>query len=72
MNHLTFKRKEESVLDKFIQEDPQIKPPKPENLSIENKARQSAQDLNDLVSETLAAVASPALEVNVVLLVTTA
>lgn len=56
VNHLTFKRKEESVLDKFIQEDPQIKPPKPENLGIENKARQSAQDLNDLVSETLAEV----------------
>jgi len=56
VNHLTFKRKEESVLDKFIQEDPQIKPPKPENLSIENKARQSAQDLNDLVSETLAEI----------------
>lgn len=56
VNHLTFKRKEESVLDKFIQEDPQIKPPKPENLSIENKARQSAQDMNDLVSETLAEI----------------
>lgn len=56
VNHLTFKRKEEFVLDKFIQEDPQIKPPKPENLSIENKARQSAQDLNDLVSETLAEI----------------
>ena len=46
----------EGGLDKFIQEDPQIKPPKPENLSIENKARQSAQDLNDLVSETLAEI----------------
>ena len=56
VNHLTFKRKEEFILDKFIQEDPQIKPPKPENLSIENKARQSAQDLNDLVSETLAEI----------------
>lgn len=55
-NQLTFKRKEESILDKFIQDDPQIKPPKPESLSIENKARHSAQDLDDLVSETLAEI----------------
>lgn len=53
---ITFKRKEEAILDKFIQEDPQIKPPQPGNLTTENKARQSAQDLNDLVSETLARI----------------
>lgn len=53
---ITFKRKEEAILDKFIQEDPQIKPPQSGNLTTENKARQSAQDLNDLVSETLARI----------------
>ncbi|MFN8407239.1 MAG: hypothetical protein U0X71_07145 [Sphingobacteriaceae bacterium] len=56
VNKLTFKRTEEAILDKFIQDDPQIKPPQSGNLSAENKARQSAQDLNDLVSETLAGI----------------
>lgn len=50
------KRKEGEIIEKFIKEEPQIKPPKPENLNMENKARKSAEDPNDLVSETLALI----------------
>lgn len=50
------RRKEDSILDKFIKEDPQIKPPNSERLDTENKARKSAEDPNDLVSETLAQI----------------
>lgn len=53
---LEFKRKEEEIIEKFIKEEPQIKPPKPENLTMENKAKKSAEDPNDLVSETLASI----------------
>lgn len=55
-NTLTFKHKEEAVLDTFIRTTPQIKPPKGENINPENKARESSQDSNDLVSETLAEI----------------
>lgn len=48
------KRKEDSILEKFIREEPQIKPPDSQKLDTENKARKSAEDPNDLVSETLA------------------
>ena len=48
------KRKEDFILEKFIKEDPQIKAPDSQKLDTENKARKSAEDPNDLVSETLA------------------
>ena len=48
------KRKEDVIIEKFIREEPQIKPPKSDKLDNENKARKSAEDPNDLVSETLA------------------
>ena len=48
------KRREDPILDKFIKEEPQIKPPGSQKLNTENKARKSAEDPNDLVSETLA------------------
>lgn len=48
------KRKEDYILEKFIREEPQIKAPNSEKLDNENKARKSAEDPNDLVSETLA------------------
>lgn len=48
------KRKEDFIVEKFIREEPQIKPPKSDKLDNENKARKSAEDPNDLVSETLA------------------
>lgn len=50
------RRKEDSILDKFIKEEPQIKPPNSQKLDTENKARKSAEDPNDLVSETLAQI----------------
>jgi len=50
------KRKEEDIIEKFIKEDPQIRPMQPEKISTENKARKSAEDLYDLVSETLARI----------------
>ncbi|MGB4399040.1 MAG: hypothetical protein WBJ10_06695 [Daejeonella sp.] len=48
------KRKEDFIVEKFIREEPQIKPPNSDKLDNENKARKSAEDPNDLVSETLA------------------
>jgi hypothetical protein len=50
------RRKGDSILDKFIKDEPQIKPPNSQNLDTENKARKSAEDPNDLVSETLAQI----------------
>ena len=50
------KRKEDSILEKFIKEEPQIRPPNSQKLDTENKARKSAEDPNDLVSETLAQI----------------
>lgn len=50
------KRKEDSILEKFMKEEPQIRPPDSKKLDTENKARKSAEDPNDLVSETLAQI----------------
>jgi hypothetical protein len=50
------KRKEDSILEKFIKEEPHIRPPDSQKLDTENKARKSAEDSNDLVSETLAQI----------------
>ena len=50
------KRKEDYIIEKFIKEEPQIKPPDSQKLDTENKARKSAEDPNDLVSETLAQI----------------
>jgi hypothetical protein len=50
------RRKEDSILEKFIKEEPQIKAPKSQKLDTENKARKSSEDPNDLVSETLAQI----------------
>lgn len=50
------KRKEDFILEKFIKEEPQIKAPHLQKLDTENKARKSAEDPNDLVSETLAQI----------------
>ncbi len=50
------KRKEEEIIERFIKEEPQIRPPKPEKLDNENKARRSSEDSQDVVSETLAQI----------------
>ncbi|WP_316822166.1 hypothetical protein [Pedobacter gandavensis] len=44
------------IIDSFLKNDPQISPPKAEHLNTENKAKKSAEDRNDLVSETLAKI----------------
>ncbi|WP_149346271.1 hypothetical protein [Pedobacter sp. BS3] len=50
------KHKEDDIIERFIKEEPQIRPPRPEKIDNENKARKSAEDHNDLVSETLAKI----------------
>ncbi|WP_423146779.1 hypothetical protein [Rubrolithibacter danxiaensis] len=49
-------KKEEDLIERFIKEEPQIRPPKSEKLDTENKARKSSEDNFDLVSETLAQI----------------
>ena len=44
------------IINSFIKNEPQIRPPKAEQINNENKAKKSAEDHNDLVSETLAAI----------------
>lgn len=50
------KKKEEELIARFIQEEPQIKPPSSDKLDNENKARNSAEDSDELVTETLAKI----------------
>lgn len=44
------------IIDSFIKNEPQIKPPKANQIDNENKAKKSAEDHYDLVSETLASI----------------
>ncbi|MGY3052720.1 hypothetical protein ACVWYG_000916 [Pedobacter sp. UYEF25] len=44
------------VIERFLKEDPTISAPKPEHINNENKARKSAEDHYDLVTETLAKI----------------
>jgi len=48
--------KGDEIIESFIKNEPQISPPKPEKINIENKAKKSAEDHSDLVSETLAKI----------------
>jgi hypothetical protein len=48
------KRKEDIIIEKFIKEEPQIRPPSINKIDNENKAKKSSEDKNELVSETLA------------------
>ncbi|RZM22328.1 MAG: hypothetical protein EOO88_29780, partial [Pedobacter sp.] len=48
--------KDLEIIDNFIKRDPHISPPRPEQIDTENKARKSAEDQNDVVSETLAKI----------------
>lgn len=54
--NLHIKPKGIDIIDTFIKNDPQIKTPKAEQINTENKAKKSAEDNYDLVSETLAAI----------------
>ncbi|SEN24033.1 hypothetical protein SAMN05216436_11394 [bacterium A37T11] len=49
-------RKEDAVIERFIREEPQIKPPSPDKIDLENKARKSSEDQSIFVSETLAKI----------------
>lgn len=48
--------KDAEIIESFIKNDPQITPPHAEQIDNENKAKKSAEDQNDLVSETLASI----------------
>ena len=48
--------KDLAIIDQFIKNAPQITAPRPEQIDNENKAKKSAEDHNDLVSETLAKI----------------
>lgn len=50
------RKKEEELVERFIQEAPQIKPPSSDKLDSENKARLSAEDQEELITETLARI----------------
>jgi len=49
-------RKEDKIIERFIQHEPQIKHPGSIKLDNENKAKKSSEDGDELVTETLARV----------------
>ena len=49
-------RKEDKIIERFIQEEPQIKHPSGVKLDNENKAKRSSEDKEELVTETLARI----------------
>jgi len=55
---ITFKipQKTDEIIERFIKEEPQIKPPQANKITLENKAKQSAEDQSVFVSETLAEI----------------
>ncbi len=48
--------KVDKIIERFIQEEPQIKHPASAKLDNENKAKKSSEDLDELVTETLAKI----------------
>lgn len=50
------RKKEDGILERFLQEDPQIKPPTGDKLDNENKARHSSEDQDEMITETLARI----------------
>jgi len=51
-----FNRKESKIIERFLEKEPQIKPQQADKLDNENKAKQSSEDSNEIVTETLAAI----------------
>jgi len=49
-------KKTDPIIERFIREEPQIKPPQADKINLENKARKSAEDHLTLVTETLATI----------------
>jgi len=52
------KRKEDRIIKRFISEEPHISTPSSDKLDNENKAKKSAEDQDELVTETLAQIYS--------------
>lgn len=52
------KRKEHVIIERFIKEEPQIKPQSSDKIDNENKAKKSSEDRDELVTETLAVIYS--------------
>jgi hypothetical protein len=52
------KRKEHVIIERFIREEPQIRPQSSDKLDNENKAKKSSEDRDELVTETLAIIYS--------------
>ncbi|WP_158825273.1 hypothetical protein [Mucilaginibacter lacusdianchii] len=50
------RRREDQIIERFIKEEPQIKPPSGDKLDNENKARYSAEDDEEMITETLARI----------------
>jgi hypothetical protein len=50
------KSKEKEIIERFIEEEPQIRPQSSDKLDNENKAKKSSEDRDELVTETLAAI----------------
>ena len=50
------KRKEHQIIERFIQEEPQIKPQSSDKIDNENKAKKSSEDSDELITETLASI----------------
>ncbi len=50
------KRKEHVIIERFIKEEPQIKPQSSDKIDNENKAKKSSEDRDELVTETLAVI----------------
>jgi hypothetical protein len=50
------KKREDEIIERFIQEVPQIKPQSGDKLDNENKAKKSSEDQQELVTETLAQI----------------
>ncbi|WP_345950545.1 hypothetical protein ABDD95_03660 [Mucilaginibacter sp. PAMB04274] len=48
--------KTDDIVDRFIQEEPQMKPPTSDKIDTENKAKHSAEDQEELITETLARI----------------
>lgn len=50
------RKREDEIIERFIKEEPQIKPPSSDKLDNENKARYSAEDDEEMITETLARI----------------
>ena len=55
-NTYKINHKTDELIERFIREEPQIKPPQANKITLENKARQSAEDQSAFVTETLALI----------------